>query len=169
MLSRKIFEECGAFRSETYPEDYDLTFRFYEHKIPIVSIQKELHIWRDHSQRASRNDVNYSDNSFLDIKTAYFLKLDLNETKQLVLWGAGKKSKKIAQLLLKNKVQFVWACNNPNKINHSIYDIIMEDIDMVFQNRKHYQTIITIANKEQQTEIKRFLDHNIQIEPFWFC
>lgn len=169
LLSRKNFEKCGAFNSETYPEDYDLTFRFYKNKIPIVALKKELHIWRDHQTRASRNDINYSDNSFLDIKTKYFLKLDYNKDKTLVLWGAGKKAKNIASLLQKNNINFVWACNNPNKINKTIYNVLMQNIDSILKKNINYQTIITVANKADQSKIKLFLNSNKQIEAFWFC
>lgn len=169
MVSKKNFEQCGAFNSETYPEDYDLTFRFYENKIPIVSLQEELHIWRDHQERASRNDDNYSDNSFLDIKMYYFLKLDFDKSKTLVIWGAGKKAKNIANILLKNDIPFEWACNNPNKIGHTIYDVEMQNIQTVFSEKSQYQSIITVANKDAQKEIKRFAETKENLELFWFC
>lgn len=169
LVSRAVFENCGAFNSETYPEDYDLTFRFYENKIPIVSLKEELHIWRDHPKRASRNDDNYSDNSFLDIKLHYFLKLDLDTSKNLVLWGAGKKAKSIAKILIKKNISFQWACNNINKIGHAIYEITLEDIDQVFSNENEYQSIITVANKEEQKEIKQASEDRNNLDLFWFC
>ncbi len=169
MISREIFEKCGAFHAETYPEDYDLTFRFYKNKTPIVSLKEELHIWRDHQERASRNDDNYSDNSFVDIKLYYFLKLDLDTTKKLVLWGAGKKAKTLARLLLENNIHFEWACNNPNKIGHTVYDIKMLDIQKVFSVNKQYQIIIMVANKEEQKEIKHFSGSRKNLDLFWFC
>ena len=169
MVKKDIFEKCEAFNSETYPEDYDLTFRFYKNNISIISLKKELHIWRDHQERASRNDDNYSDNSFLDIKIKYFLKIDYNKNKTLVLWGASKRAKNTARLLQKNNIQFVWSCNNPNKINHKIYDVLMQDVDYTFKNENLYQTIITVANKNHQKNITDFLKNNLNIEAFWFC
>jgi glycosyltransferase involved in cell wall biosynthesis len=169
MVSRETFEKCGAFHSNTYPEDYDLTFRFYENKTPIISLKEELHVWRDHQARASRNDANYSDNSFLDIKLHYFLKLDLDKTKTLVLWGAGKKAKNIAKLLIDKHITFEWACNNPNKIGHSIYDIKMLDIQNIFSENIQYQSIITVANKEEQKEIDQFSESKNNLDLYWFC
>lgn len=148
MISRADFENCGAFRSSRYPEDYDLSFRFYENKLNLVPIDDVMHIWRDHSTRASRNDSNYSDNAFLDIKMHYFIKLDLNKNKKLVLWGAGKKAKKIAQILQKENIDFIWACNNEKKIGHQIYNLEMQDNENVFQENEDYQCIMTVANKE---------------------
>lgn len=169
MVTRVVFEKCGAFRSETYPEDYDLTFRFYENKIPIVSLQEELHIWRDHQARASRNDDNYSDNSFLDIKLHYFLKLDFDKTKTLVLWGAGKRAKALAKLFIENNIRFEWACNNHNKIGHHIYDLKILDTESVFKSEIQYQSIVTVANKEEQVDIKQFSETKENLELFWFC
>lgn len=169
LVSKEIFEQCGAFHTNVYPEDYDLTFRFYENKIPIVALKENLHIWRDHPERASRNDANYSDNSFLDIKMHYFIKLDFDSTKNLVLWGAGKRAKNIAQILINNKIEFIWACNNPNKINKSVYEILMQDISKVFETNIDFQSIITVANKEEQKDIQSFLNSKTNIDSYWFC
>lgn len=169
LVSRTTFEACGAFRSEIYPEDYDLSFRFYKNNIPIVGILEVLHIWRDHSTRASRNDSNYSDNAFLDIKTHYFLELDYDKYSMLILWGAGTKAKKIAQILIERNIPFKWACNNSKKIGHNIYGQILEDISLVFEANKTYQSIITIANKDEQIQIKKELESKTNLKAFWFC
>lgn len=169
LVSRTTFELCGAFNSEIYPEDYDLSFRFYKNKIKVIVVPEVLHIWRDHSTRASRNDSNYSDNAFLDIKVFYFLKLDFDKNKILVLWGAGGKAKKIAQILSEQKIDFVWACNNSKKIGHNIYGQILQDIETVFESEKNYQTIMTVANKTEQKELKTNLINQTNIEDFWFC
>ncbi|MFK8044441.1 MAG: glycosyltransferase family 2 protein, partial [Crocinitomicaceae bacterium] len=121
MMERIMFESIGGFSPKTYPEDYDLTLRFYEHSIPIVAVQEVVHIWRDYQERTSRNDPNYAFNAFEELKTDYFLKLDYKPNKTLVLWGGGKKGKNIALLLQKHGVDFIWACNNPKKIGQDIY------------------------------------------------
>lgn len=169
MVSRIQFEKCGAFRSKIYPEDYDLCFRFYENEVPIVSIQEVMHIWRDHSTRASRNDENYADNSFLNIKLHYFLKLDYNKYKTLVLWGAGKKSKKIAQQLVEQHIDFEWICNNTKKIGKDIYGKIIKDEKHFFETNNDYQCLLNIGNLEEQKEIKLNLNQHKNIKAFWFC
>ena len=37
-----------------------------------------LHLWRDYSSRTSRTHVNYANNTFIELKTDYFLKLHYN-------------------------------------------------------------------------------------------
>ena len=170
MTSREIFESIGGFTPNTYPEDYDLTLRFYKANIPIVAVNELVHIWRDYQERTSRNDPNYSFNSFEVLKTQYFLDVDYDNTKTLVLWGAGKKGKKIAQLLIKSNTPFIFACNNPKKINLDIYGQNMENIDTIFDDNLTYQTIIAVANPDEQLEIKSKLTSTLQhVEPYWFC
>lgn len=170
MMEKTLFEQCGSFNSETYPEDYDLVFRWYEKKVPVIGLQETLHIWRDHNSRASRNDDNYSDNSFLKLKLKYFFRTDFDNTKTLFLWGAGNRAKNVAKLIISNNKDFLWCCNNNNKIGRKIYEKTMFDINELLNNDNTlYQTIITISNPEEQKEIKELLKSKPNIQPFWFC
>ena len=115
MVNRIDFEKCGAFHSNVYPEDYDLCFRFYENILNVCGVNKILHYWRDYTERTSRNDDNYADNRFLDVKLHYFLKLDHKKEKELALYGAGKKGKLLAKKLIVNNISFSWCTNNSKK------------------------------------------------------
>ncbi len=169
MMKRQVFDSINGFFSNTYPEDYDLTLRMYQSKIKIVAVKEIVHIWRDYDNRTSRNDPNYAFNSFEALKTKYFLNIDYNPNLKLVLWGGGKKGKNIARLLQNHQVNFIWACNNPKKINQSIYGVNMFDIETVFNPKINYQTIIAVANPNDQIKIKEKLSHLPHVQPFWFC
>ena len=169
MMERKLFESIGGFSPNTYPEDYDLTLRIYEHRIPIIAVQEVVHIWRDYQERTSRNDPHYAFNAFEELKTAYFLKTDYVATKKLVLWGGGKKGKNIALLLQEHQIDFIWACNNPKKIGQEIYNQTMTDINLVFDEKSEFQSIIAVAQPDEQTLIKKALKAMPHVEPFWFC
>jgi len=170
MTSRVLFDSVGGFTSNTYPEDYDLTLRFYKANIPIIAVNELVHIWRDYQERTSRNDSNYSFNSFEVLKTQYFIDIDYDQSKTLVIWGAGKKGKKIAQLLIEHNIKFIFACNNPKKINKDIYGLNMENIETIFDKSTNYQNIIAVANPDEQFEIKTTLKNELtNVEPFWFC
>jgi len=170
MTSRVLFDSVGGFTSNTYPEDYDLTLRFYKANIPIIAVNELVHIWRDYQERTSRNDSNYSFNSFEVLKTQYFIDIDYDQSKTLVIWGAGKKGKKIAQLLIEHNIKFIFACNNPKKINKDIYGLNMENIETIFDKSTNYQTIIAVANPDEQFKIKTTLKNELtNVEPFWFC
>jgi len=155
MVFKEDFEHCGAFRPNRYPEDYDLTFRFYENGLTCIPSDKVLHYWRDYAARTSRNDVNYADNSFIDIKYDYFIKLELDKTKKLVIWGAGKKGKTMARKLIDANIEFSWICDNPKKIGKHIYDKEMFDFKEL-DTIENSQSIITVANLQAQEEIKKY-------------
>ncbi len=159
MIHKVDFEKCNAFHSDIYPEDYDLCFRFYKNDLKIISCKETLHYWRDHSSRASRNDPNYSDNRFTNIKVDYFLRIDHNKNKILFLWGAGKKGKKIAQKLIENKIAFRWVCNNPKKIGKDIYGIILEDENTILKT-KSFQVIVSVSSPDENKKIRHKFKNN---------
>ena len=178
MLHREDMEACGAFYADRYPEDYDLCFRMYEAGLKVVTSEYKLHLWRDHSSRASRNDDNYADNRFLDLKLHYFLKLErktkplsdvlkvsdkyaepdssdileMSDERALVIWGAGKKGKMIAQYLLEKEVDFHWICENERKIGVDIYGKKLHSPELI-SNFKNPQIIIAVAGEATQKEI----------------
>lgn len=134
MMRMDTFERIGGFSNDLYPEDYDLAFRIYENQLKIQGIKEVMHLWRDHGSRASRNDENYQDQRFYDLKLHYFLKLDYDSTKPLILWGAGKSAKTVARLLQKLNVDFGWISNNEKKIGKDIYGVRIESETTLLQN-----------------------------------
>lgn len=169
MLYREDLEEIGAFNSDVYPEDYDLCFRMYSNGLNCIPSGRVLHLWRDHSERSSRNDPNYLDNHFSELKVNYFLKLDKKENQTLVLWGAGKRGKKIADLLINKNIDFQWICNNPNKIGKEINGKLLFSVNKL-SSLKSAQIIVAVGNPEDQNEIKdELLNKGLQnMEDYYF-
>jgi hypothetical protein len=157
MVYREDFQKCGAFDSDRYPEDYDLCFRFFAAGLQCIPTRNVLHEWRDHPDRASRNDPNYLDHRFLNLKVFWFLKLHHVASRPLVLWGAGKKGKEIARLLIQNDIHFNWICNNEKKIGSNIFDIRMHPIEHIDQLNEP-QLIIAVAGPKDQLGILSMLD-----------
>ena len=149
MVHREDFDKCGGFQSNIYPEDYDLAFRFFKFGLKCIPSKNILHRWRDYAVRTSRTSPNYAENSFVDLKLKYFLELSYDHSKTLVLWGAGKKGKKLAALLLKIKIPFEWICDNPKKIGKNIYGKILKPWSTLSKINKS-QSIITVANENAQ-------------------
>ncbi len=159
MLHIDDLNRVKAFDSDNYPEDYDLCFRMLQAGLSVIPSDKILHLWRDHGERASRNDPNYLDNRFLALKCHYFSILHHDQSKNLVLWGAGKKGKWVAQWLQSHGISFKWICNNPNKIGHEIYGKKLEDSKSQ-EISTDYQFIITVAEKKANKEINTLLFQN---------
>lgn len=171
MVFKTDFDLCGGFNSDTYPEDYDLAFRFYEQKLKCIPCDKTLHQWRDYSTRTSRTSEHYAENYFLDLKLDYFVKLDYKKMNDLVVLGAGKKGKKIAQKLVDKNINFSWICNNKKKIGKHIYNVEMHDYSAL-KKMLNPQIIVTVANEEDQLFIRTYLnklDKVHTLETYFFC
>lgn len=171
MAFRADLDSCGAFLPNRYPEDYDLTFRFYEKGLKCIPCDTLLHHWRDYDTRTSRTSEHYAQNYFLDIKLHYFLKLDRDTNRSLVIWGAGNKGKAIAKGLQNLQIDFVWLCDNPKKIGKSIYGQGLHHYSLLEQ-LEHPQSIITVANVAAQKEISNHLHKLAQrsmTDYFFFC
>jgi glycosyltransferase involved in cell wall biosynthesis len=149
MMDKTDLEKIGAFDSHIYPEDYDLAFRMKVHNINLASVNKVIHYWRDHEMRATRNDPNYLDNRFVELKVKYFIESEMNE-RLLVLWGAGSKGKSIAKQLILRKIRFSWITNNPNKIGQNIYGLkLLSEAVLRETNSKNVIVSISGLNGEK--------------------
>lgn len=140
MMYRSDFIKVNGFQDLTYPEDYHFAFRVYYFNIDIVTTPKVIHFWRDHPKRSSRNSQAYKFDNFIPLKVHYLINYELKKHNNLILWGAGKKGKKIALELIKVGRSFVWITNNPKKIGHIIYNIKIGSIE--YLNEKVKKNII---------------------------
>jgi len=167
MISRTDFDSCGGFNSEVYPEDYDLAFRFRKAGLKIAAVKKVIHQWRDYETRTSRTEANYADNRFAELKIMHFLEQDYNSTLLLILWGAGKKGKKLAQLLTDKGVTFKWVTNNTNKIGKDIYGIILQDMQSLTSLEKA-RVIVALSSPKDSNDIAKVKNNNLNHQYFQF-
>lgn len=171
MVHRQDLDNCGAFIPERYPEDYDLCFRFYARGLTCLPSSSLLHYWRDYDERTSRTSEHYAQNYFLDLKIDYFLKLDRDVSRPLVLWGAGYKGKHLARHLVDKEIHFHWLCDNPKKIGKKIYGVSLSHFQEL-RKLEAPQSLVTVANETSQGEIRRFLRSNNEFaeeDAFFFC
>ena len=147
MMERKHFEKINGFNDLTYPEDYHFAFKLFYAGIKLTATSRIVHLWRDHPKRTSRNSKIYQFKNFITLKLKYFIEFECKQKGDLVLWGAGKKGKKIAEELLKNRKQFKWISNNKNKIGHFIYNQKIESEELL---KNESEKIIICAISEKQ-------------------
>lgn len=171
MVYRDDFEACDGFNPNLYPEDYDLTFRFYKHNYKCIPCNDVLHLWRDYSTRTSRTHIHYAQNHFTELKLRHFLDIDYNPEKKLIIWGAGSKGKLMASILLEKNIPFEWICDNPKKIGKAIYGKTLKDFKTLTE-LDNTQSLVTVANKMAQQDIRAYLT-KINKQPFtdyiFFC
>ena len=169
LMHKDDFDTVGAFDSEIYPEDYDLCFRIYEKGLKIIGIDKVLHYWRDRSNRISRTWDCYKDNRYFDLKLRNFYKLDRDLTRPLVLWGAGNNGKDLAKLLNEKRDTFHWTCDNQKKIGKHIYDVLMEDFQVI-PDLDRPQILIAVTSPTEKAAIRKQLElwKKKPIQDYWF-
>lgn len=157
-MMRKVgFEEVGGFDVGMYPEDYDLAFRMYRSECCVVPIDKILHHWRDHQDRTSRNDINYTDQSFLPLKVYHFLSHEYMADKELFVWGAGKAGKALIKELITREVRVRWVTDSQKKVGHNIYGIKVEPTEILLEQKESF-VITAIRQVDFQRENASILD-----------
>lgn len=171
MMWREDYSKLNNEVPLHYPEDYNLTFRMYQNGMKVAGVDETTHLWRDHLQRASRTDPNYADQLFHELKVPFFLKNDRAPDKNLVLWGAGKKAKKIAKELNSQNATFRWITNNPDKIGKNIYGVVLEE-DHNPGKFPNPQFIIAVSAPDDIKKIfEKMSGHSFKkgVGYFWFC
>ena len=171
MIHREDLDRCGAFAPDLYPEDYDLVFRFYKNGLKVVACSELVHLWRDHPGRSSRNDPNYANQQYFELKLPYFLELDHNPKQELVLWGAGKKGKQIARMLSEQLIDFQWICNTESKWGTVVYGQKLRPVKILDQLTDP-QIIIAVAGPDDQKEILDIVEKRNWIKGknyYFFC
>ena len=169
LIHRSDLDAVGAFDPEVYPEDYDLCFRFYRQKLRVVGLDKVLHYWRDRADRISRTWECYQDNRYFDLKLRYFYELDRDQSRPLVLWGAGRNGKDLAKRLLDYEKIFHWVCDNPRKVGKDVYGIQMESFEVI-PRLKHPQIVVIVASPADKMAIREQLTSwkKKAREDYWF-
>ena len=171
MMYRSDFERIGRFDSDFMPEDYDLCFRVYKYGLNVQRIPQVVHYWRDSANRTSRSEEVYFPMSYFHLKTTYFLDIDRKNEVPLVLWGAGKKGKSVAKLLIDSGEEFLWITDNEKKAGHNIYGkVLVLEGDLEWTN---CQTIIALSSPKDKIDIKNRMNASPivlkNVEFFWFC
>jgi len=169
LIAKTDFDDVGGFNSPVYPEDYDLTFRFYKAGLKVIGLDRVLHFWRDRDDRISRTWDVYKDNRYFGLKMKYFYELDRDFSRPLVLWGAGRNGKDLAKLILKHEKDFIWVCDTDSKIGKDIYGIIMQDCKMLSEFNNP-QIIIAVASPDGKIEIQESLSglSKKPVQDYWF-
>ena len=101
MIRRSVLEAFDSWSQGNFPEDYELWLRLISNGVKIAKIPEELLVWIDSDERLTRKDSRYSIDAFYQMKTRYlssWIQQEL-ESRELYIWGAGKKSSKRALIL----------------------------------------------------------------------
>jgi hypothetical protein len=125
MLRRERVLALGGYRQGAFPKDYDLWLRIAAAGGSMFKIDRILLRWRQHSQSLSRIDERYARVAF-DALRARYLAADprLHEAREVVIWGAGRRTGKRCQKLFEQGLQInAWIDIDPHKIGQRIANV----------------------------------------------
>ncbi len=122
MFRREVVIDAGGYFDGKFPEDYELLLRLHRRGYQMAKLPETLLHWRDSGERLTRTDERYSREAFDRIRAEYLADDPrLHNGRQLVLWGAGRKSRKRAMHLLQRGFRHIaWIDIDPRKIGNSI-------------------------------------------------
>lgn len=102
MFRRELVERHGGYREGNFPEDYELWLRWLEAGVQMAKVPETLLVWNDRPDRLSRTAPACGLEAIYELKTAYLARhlAAVNPAHpEIVIWGAGKTSRKRAALL----------------------------------------------------------------------
>lgn len=125
MFRRQLVQDFGGYRDGPFPEDYELWLRWLEADVKMEKVPETLLQWRDEPGRLSRTHERYSMRAFYRTKAKYlsrWLKDHNPHHPQVIIWGAGRTTRKRADMLTEYGVEITHYVDiDPNKIGHVIH------------------------------------------------
>ena len=145
------------FCDVSYPEDYDLVFRWFAEGYKIVSIPETTLLWREHPERTSRNSKVYDQNSFFELKVKWFLKL-FPDIESVGIVGMGQKGKLLAKLFNEAKFPF-----QLYEIDYTKMNFLVEGKTVLDTAKMNDEVILIARYPSNLEEVQKY------IESFGYC
>lgn len=136
MLRARAVESIGGYRHGDFPEDYDLWLRLWEAdwelaKVPVPGVE-----WRHGEGRATFVDPRYRPEAFLALKVPYLARRLRDESRELVVWGAGRTGRRLMRALEPyGPHAHAWVDIDPGKIGRRARDASIHDVSILDPQR----------------------------------
>jgi len=159
MIRRELYESIGTYQNNSFPEDYDYWLKALSSGAKIEKLPHKLITWNDSSSRLTRSSLLYDPENFYACK-AYYLAQELqkNNIDEVVIWGAGNKSRKRSDELLKYGITIKAYIDVSKKlIDREINGVPIYD----FQDTQKFQNefiLSYVGNRGIRGKIKRYLE-----------
>lgn len=105
MFRKKKIVKLGAYKNGDFPEDYELWLRLFHAGERMMKLDEVLLDWRESQHRLSRTSQRYSDIAFEKLRARYLAKDKRLQHRQIVFWGAGRKTRQRMQYLVEQGVR----------------------------------------------------------------
>jgi hypothetical protein len=133
MFRRELLARHGGYRDGPFPEDYELWLRWLDAGVAMAKLPEKLLVWNDPPGRLSRTDARYSFQAFYETKAVYLARWLARYNPRhpnVVVWGAGRETRKRAEHLVRHGVRVTHYVDiDPRKIGQTIHGrpVLAED------------------------------------------
>jgi glycosyltransferase involved in cell wall biosynthesis len=115
MFRKKCVLDLGGYNEGEFPEDYELWLRLFHAGKNMMKLDEILIDWRESENRLSRTSSRYSDEAFDYLRAEYLAKDTRLHGRDIVFWGAGRKTRQRTQCLIDRGVNPVAWIDIDNK------------------------------------------------------
>jgi len=157
---KTLIQKYGGYRNGAFPEDYELWLRWMEQGVQMSKLPEVLLKWRDQDRRLSRTHPRYSTDAFYKIKAKYlsrWLELVNPYHPYIVVWGAGRTSRKRAELLTQYGIRITHYIDvDPKKIGQQIHGRPVWSPEEIPKNGNRF-IVSYVGNRGVNKKIRRYL------------
>ena len=160
MFRAELVHRFGGYAAGVFPEDYELWLRWLDNGVNMAKTPETLLTWNDPPDRLSRTDPRCSTEAFYRIKAHYlakWLQTHNPHHPDIVVWGAGRKTRQRASLLTEQGLRIrAFIDVAPNKIGRPIHGIPVWGPHDLPAPRSCF-VVPLVASRGARTTIMRFL------------
>lgn len=157
---KSLVQKYGGYKDGAFPEDYELWLRWLEQGVQMEKLSEVLLKWRDKDDRLSRTHPHYSPAAFYKIKAEYlarWLERKNPYHPYIVIWGAGRTSRKRAELLTQYGIRITHYIDvDPQKIGQQIHGRPVWSPEDIPENGVRY-IVSYVGNRGVNRKISNFL------------
>ncbi len=164
MFRKSRVQALGSYRDGEFPEDYELWLRLMQAGERMVKLEQVLIDWRESEHRLSRTSSRYSELAFDKLRAEYLAKETRLENRQIVFWGAGRKTRQRAQCLIDNGINpLAWIDIDRRKIGQCYHGAETHSPDWLYQHAnkpQHEKPFVLnyVRNHGVRDKCRKFLD-----------
>ncbi len=159
MFRKQRIVDLGAYRDGEFPEDYELWLRLLHAGERMEKLPQVLIDWRESSSRLSRVSSRYSETAFEKLRALYLAKDSRLKKRNIVFWGAGRKTRKRVQYLINHGIKpFAWIDIDAGKIGNEYHGAKTYPPEWLQQQGEKPFVLNYVRNHGARDECRQFLD-----------
>lgn len=159
MFRKKCVLDLGGYKAGEFPEDYELWLRLFHAGKNMMKLDEVLIDWRESENRLSRISSRYSDAAFDALRAEYLSKDTRLQDRDIVFWGAGRKTRLRTQYLIDRGINPVaWIDIDKKKIGKAYHGGTTFSPDWLLDVNKKPFVLNYVRNHGVRERCRQYLD-----------